>query len=115
MWFDAQQALAAIEGGTPDTVRLPQPEFKTPARVAQVARVARTQCPNHELTPSAGKPTNPSPYGESVAGNPVTWTGCIVSLAAWRILTEWEKHGPNGRHWNGITKQWEQSKGKLND
>lgn len=107
MWFDAQQALAAIEGGTPDTVRPPKPAPETPARVAQVARVARTQCPDHEPTPSAGKPTNPSPYGESIAGNPITSTGRIVPLAAWRDLNEWERHGQNGRHWNGITKSWE--------
>jgi hypothetical protein len=54
-------------------------------------------------------------HGVSLTGQPLTWTGRIVSLEAWRILNEWEKHGPNGRHWNGITKQWEQSKGKLND
>lgn len=39
--------------------------------------------------------------------SPKTWTGKIVSLADWRQLSEWEKHGPNGWHWNGITKQWE--------
>jgi len=43
----------------------------------------------------------------SVSGQPKTWTGRIVSLDDWRHLTAWEKHGPNGRHWNGITKQWE--------
>lgn len=110
MWFDAQQALAAIEGGTADPVRLAKPATDTPARVAQVARVARPQPTENQSTPSAGKPTNPSPYGESIAGNPVTWTGRIVSLAAWRDLTEWERHGPNGQHWNGITKSWEQPK-----
>jgi len=107
MWFDAQQALAAIEGGAPDMVRPPKPAPETTARVAQVARVARPQPPDHEPPPSAGKSTNPSPYGESIAGNPVTWTGRIVSLAAWRELTEWERHGQNGRHWNGLTGQWE--------
>jgi hypothetical protein len=44
-------------------------------------------------------------HGVSVAGNPLTWTGRVVSLAAWRNLTEWERHGPNGQHWNGIIKQ----------
>jgi hypothetical protein len=28
-------------------------------------------------------------------------------------LTELERHGPNGRHWNGITKHWEQGAGKC--
>ena len=31
----------------------------------------------------------------------------VVSLEDWRTLTEWERHGPNGRHWNGITRKWE--------
>ena len=46
-------------------------------------------------------------HGKSVAGNPLTWTGKVVSLEAWRDLTEWEKHGPDGRHWNGATRKWE--------
>ena len=49
------------------------------------------------------------PYGQSVAGNPKTWTGKIVSLNAWRALNEWERHGNNWRHWNGKTQQWEKS------
>jgi hypothetical protein len=47
-------------------------------------------------------------HGTSVSENPKTWTGRIVSLDDWRRLSEWERHGPHGRHWNGITKQWEQ-------
>ena len=46
-------------------------------------------------------------HGTSVVGNPLTWTGKVVSLEAWRDLTEWEKHGPDGRHWNGINRKWE--------
>ena len=47
------------------------------------------------------------PHGRTFDGTPKTWTGKIVSLAAWRQLSGWEKHGPNGRHWNGITRSWE--------
>jgi hypothetical protein len=50
-----------------------------------------------------------------MADAPRTWTGRIVSLDEWRRLTEWEKHGPNGRQWCGITKQWEQLKGAQHD
>lgn len=46
--------------------------------------------------------------GISFGGRPKTWTGKIVSLEEWRQLSEWEKHGPNGRMWNGITGKWEQ-------
>ena len=40
-----------------------------------------------------------------------TWTGRVVSLADWRNLTDWERHGPKGRHWNGLTREWEIPKG----
>jgi hypothetical protein len=42
---------------------------------------------------------------------PRTWTGRVVSLAVWRNLTEWERHGPRGQHWNAATGQWEQPEG----
>lgn len=68
--------------------------------------------------PQQAKPPKPAkvpnaeafPYGTAcnMGDAPRTWTGRIVSLDEWRRLTEWEKHGPKGRHWNGITKRWEQ-------
>ena len=42
---------------------------------------------------------------------PRTWTGRVVSLAAWRTLTDWERYGPRGRRWNGATGRWEQPDG----
>ena len=50
---------------------------------------------------------DPFRHGQAVGGRPVTWTGAIVSMAAWRDLTAWERDGPNGRMWNGFTKQWD--------
>lgn len=99
MWFDARAALAEIEGGAlppsepAQVLRNVQADNVAPyatltPRVAQVAQVARPLTRNPETAPR-------------------TWTGRVVSLAAWRDMTEWERHGPNGRHWNGITKQWE--------
>lgn len=52
-------------------------------------------------------PSDVSRHGFAINGHPKTWTGKIVSLDAWRQLSEWERHGPNGRQWNGITRQWE--------
>lgn len=46
-------------------------------------------------------------HGLSIGGRPMTWTGKVVSLEDWRQLSEWEKHGPNGRVWNGKTQRWE--------
>jgi hypothetical protein len=47
------------------------------------------------------------PRGRTFDGTPKTWTGKIVSLDQWRRLSEWEKHGLNGKHWNGETQSWE--------
>lgn len=51
--------------------------------------------------------TNEMRHGFAINRHPKTWTGNIVSLDAWRQLSEWEKHGPDGRQWNGSTKTWE--------
>jgi len=46
------------------------------------------------------------PHGASVNGSPLTWTGRVVSLREWHHLSEWERHGPNGRVWCGLAKRW---------
>jgi hypothetical protein len=53
------------------------------------------------------------PYGSAngLGLFPRTWTGRVVSLAAWRELTAWERHGPRGRLWNGATGRWELPEG----
>ena len=48
----------------------------------------------------------PSPHGQT-AGRQRSWTGKVVSLADWRNLSEWERHGSTGKLWNGLTQQWE--------
>jgi len=48
-----------------------------------------------------------SPYGQTIGVRQLTWTGKVVSLADWRELSDWERHGSTGKMWNGITKQWE--------
>jgi hypothetical protein len=49
------------------------------------------------------------PYGTALGLGlmPITWTGRVVSMADWHGMTEWQKHGPNGREWSGVTNQWE--------
>jgi hypothetical protein len=80
-------------------------EGHTPTRPAEI--VATPPQPKPE--PAKVQTPETFPYGTAcnMGDAPRTWTGRIVSLDEWRRLTEWEKHGPNGRHWNGITKQWE--------
>ncbi|WP_299850119.1 hypothetical protein [uncultured Roseovarius sp.] len=51
-----------------------------------------------------------SPHGTSPGGRPVTHTGKVVSLDAWRQLSVWEKHGPSGQCWDGRTQDWEELK-----
>lgn len=43
----------------------------------------------------------------SVGGRTTTWTGRVVSFSDWEVMTQADKYGPNGRLWNGLTKQWE--------
>lgn len=45
-------------------------------------------------------------HGFAINGHPKTWTGKVVSLDAWRQLSEWDRHGPDGRMWDGNTKTW---------
>jgi hypothetical protein len=111
MWFDVQQALTEIEGGTPPPSVQPLVQDPAPKPAPRVAVVASVAAPPAQKPQTASGTTDHYPYGIAFEGRPRTWTGRVVSLAAWRMLTEWERHGPNGRHWNGITKQWEHPKG----
>ncbi len=124
MWFDAQAELTKLGGGS-ESDTCPPATLATTAttrsRVAIVADVATppaaTATPIQRISSNARKVTTPPhskqepfPYGTAcnLGDAPRTWTGRIVSLDEWRRLTEWEKHGPNGQHWNCITKRWEQ-------
>jgi hypothetical protein len=127
MWFDPYTKLAEIAGNLPATSATTATQAQPKRPVSQVSRVSQD--------PDARKPafrvasvatvvtprTVPSEtidmniwrHGASVTGNPRTWRGRVVSLNDWRSLTEWERHGPNGRHWCGITRKWIEPKGEL--
>lgn len=90
-----------IEGGVSD--------FGTPRSNTTHTGNSGTTCP--ETTPDTRPKTAEPPHGNSVGLRPKTWAGKVVSLDAWRQLTDWEKHGPNGRVWNGKTQQWERGNG----
>ncbi len=49
----------------------------------------------------------PSHYRQTVGGRQRSWTGKVISLADWRNLSDWERHGSTGKMWNGLTQQWE--------
>ena len=83
--------------------------------VSNGCRVESAQKAEDSPTPQSTSVQQPPSHGPvpdkvGVGGRPVTWTGKVVSLEDWRNLTEWERHGPNGRMWNGKTQQWEQAK-----
>jgi hypothetical protein len=106
MWFDAQAALAELVGDD-------MPPSDPPASVAHCAPVAQAEQPESCVAPVARVARPPTldseafPHGMTPEGRPRTWTGRIVSLDDWRNLTDWERHGPDGRMWNGMTRQWE--------
>jgi hypothetical protein len=108
MWFDVQQALNEIEGGTPPLSV--KSKAAVPVQRPRVAVVASVAAPPAQKPKTATGPTDIHTHGVTCGGRPKTWMGRVVSLAAWRDLTEWEKHGPNGRHWSGKTQTWEQPK-----
>ena len=113
MWFDTRAKMAEIATQAPAARPVSQvsqvsqpPEAQKPAfHVASVATVA---------TPTRSKPeqTRPDaaafPYGTACGLGlmPKTWTGRVVSLADWRTLSEWDRHGPNGRDWCGLCQGW---------
>jgi len=45
-------------------------------------------------------------HGKSVAGWPLTWTGCPVRPEDWDNLSEWERHGSDGKYWCGWRWDW---------
>lgn len=67
----------------------------------RVNRAPRSKAASEDLLPT--------PYGKSAGGRILTYTGQVVSLDAWRELSQWEKHGSNGRRWNGLSQSWERS------
>lgn len=117
MLFDVQAALAEILASpiaTPATSATPDQKS---APVSQVSRLSQP-LPREIVTlgnvPRIDPPArNPSgdgeifPHGQDAWGRPRTWTGAVLSLEAWRDLTEWERHGPAGRLFCGICRTWE--------
>jgi hypothetical protein len=104
MWLDVRAKLAEIQASPPSTTATTATKRAEPVpRVAEVAEVADPLPVKPKMTfapqPSDREAQGTWRHGVSVTGSPRTWTGRIVSLDAWRSLTEWERHGPNGRHW----------------
>jgi len=107
MLFDAYAALRKLESElvVPATAATPAtPKGQTLPFVANVAGVATGQSLKSEKRTGTDAA---SPYGQTIGGRQLTWTGKIVSLADWRNLSEWERHGSTGKVWDGQTQKWE--------
>lgn len=103
--------LALAEGGAIDTHtptdNMTKPD-KTPAmQPADAFCRVLSNCQAEEGERPGTLNGDDMRHGFALNGHPKTWTGNIVSLDVWRQLSEWEKHGPDERHWNGLTKSWE--------
>lgn len=110
MWFDAQAKLVEIAGEPPATTVTQAPAAHPVSQMSQVSQRPEAQNPALRVATVASVATpapSAAPYGESPGGRVLTWTGRVVSLDAWRALTEWERHGPHGRRWCGVTRRWE--------
>lgn len=55
--------------------------------------------------------TEPLP-GLIGVGRVRTGTGRVVSHDAWRRLSAWGRHGPNGRDWDGRPRSWARADGE---
>ena len=120
MWFDAQAELAKLGGGRERDTCPPATTATTATNAPDVAKVAIVAAPLAKTATSAA----PAPHVANVAsvakpnastffaqyetagGRVTTSTGRVVSLDEWRRLTAWERHGPDGRHWNGLSQLW---------
>lgn len=123
MFFNPKAALAEIEkqGATPATSATSATLcIKSPQKVADVADVAAPlpniskSGPRDKVTENVAKvaggdrhfPKTDMRHGFAANGDPKTWTGKIIPLDAWPNLTEWDRHGPNGRLYCGVCQQW---------
>lgn len=110
MWFDAQYALSCLDGAEqprPKAARPSKPGTANEPSLAGIAGLAGGAAQISKIQPSARQTKTAFLYGETAGDRPLTYTGRVVSLDAWRSLTEWEKHGPCGRMWNGRSQLWE--------
>lgn len=130
MHFDARAVLTEIldsEPRPPATSATPATQGPETRPMSRMSQVSQGGPPENGKSPAPapvsrvsqgvgaenGKNANPAPRkrhdaprtAEPDAGG-ITWTGRVVSLDEWRSLSEWDRHGPNGRLWCGLCREW---------
>lgn len=110
-WLLAAQS--ARNAGTQPTKPTKPGRGEVPSVLSVVSGAGRATPPAQSAAPSPSRQERPSApnagafrHGRSGAGDPLTWTGRIVSLDAWRALSEWERRGPGVRLWCGCCSAW---------
>jgi hypothetical protein len=103
-WLALADGTAINTQTPPDTLTKPDktPETQPQDAFCRVLSVCQVEGQEKPTAPN----TNDMSHGFAINGHPKTWTGKIVSLDAWRELSEWDKHGPDGRMWCGACKGW---------
>jgi hypothetical protein len=105
-----QAAKQASDAGTKPTeptepkARLPNVAPETTGRGVLSVSSVLSGARNPRGTPA---PAHAFTHGTSPGGRPVTWTGRVISLDEWRALSDWQRHGPRGAHWNATSGRWE--------
>ncbi|MEI4473352.1 hypothetical protein [Frigidibacter sp. MR17.24] len=93
------------------------PSFDTPTEVDRTTfrpllSACRAREADHRPAAPAQRPSRKdpegsvSPYGTAQGDRPRTWTGRVVSLDEWRRLSDWERHGSTGQHFDGRAGRW---------
>lgn len=113
-WLQAAKAASppADKTDTTDTTQpqgertrlAPQPDMVMSVVSVLSGRGIPGQSPGAPEVPRPGD--DPFRHGRGVTGDPRTWTGRIFSLDDWRRLSDWERHGPDGRLWCGCCRGW---------
>lgn len=119
--------LAAARQAQGARTQLTQPTKPRPNEVSSVMSVLSDGLTGEAAGFGGGQTPPPAPqpvqmqtdqkagHGASVSERHLTWTGRVVSLEDWSLLRDWERHGPNGRHWCGIARKWIEPKGVLDE
>lgn len=120
MLFDVQAALAEILSSpvaTPATYATPASNLHCLSRMSRVSQPHYFKNAHSSDVPPSPPPPPSAPVhsgdeaetfreGQDLFGRPRTWTGRIVNLDEWLMLSAWDRHGPGGRIYCGLCCRW---------
>lgn len=98
-WLTLAKEPDGKANALPDT--LTEPDKRGFYPVLSGCRVEKS-----EIETPRGEARADPPPAFSITGRPLTWTGRIVTMDEWRRLSDWDRHGPDGRLFCGICREW---------